>query len=147
MRIHFDGTTYEVTSVHEYGYLHMLELDDGTEWYIARNHGHAGEAARQYWEDMIDNDPEEFRCIVGEEALLAWCLGQSHAVGSVPCSSLDEWLDLTESVPEEQWASYDGVEIEGAHLSLSLMRELGWEDGDVFERRGLCQYVTLYRHN
>jgi len=83
---------------------------DGMEFYLFNDTEEAGEAAREYWEDMASNDPAEFTCMVGEAALVAWGLNQDYAVGSIGVSSLQEWLDLWESVPEEHFASYDHLE-------------------------------------
>jgi len=59
---------------------------------------------------MAENDPSEFTCIVGEQTLVAWALGQPASPGNVSCSSLTEWLDLVATVPEEEWAGYDHQE-------------------------------------
>ena len=112
MKIKLNNEWLEVTNINNYGYLPTLELEDNTEWYVAESSEHAGEKTKEYWQEMINNDPVEFRLIVGDNALIAWAFGENHAVGSVGCSSLNEWLDLTTEYPEEQWASYDGEEIE-----------------------------------
>ena len=110
----FDGSTKHIASVREDGYGTTLEFDDEPgEWYIFETHEEAGQAARKYWEDLANDDPAEFRAIVGDEALIGWSLGQSRAVGATAVSSLNEWLDLWLDVPEEEFARYDGNEWEG----------------------------------
>ena len=112
MKIKLNNEWLEVTNINNYGYLPTLELEDNTEWYVAESSEHAGEKTKEYWQEMINNDPKEFTCMVGEDALIAWALGKNYAVGNVGCNSLDEWLDLTTEYPEEQWAAYDGEEID-----------------------------------
>lgn len=108
----------------------LISLYDGREFYIFSSSEIAGDVAREYWKDMAENDPREFTCIVGEKALIAWGLGQNYAPGSVGVNSLEEWLDLTSTVPEEHWASYDGLE-----------REFKCKHPDYSD------YTVAYRHN
>lgn len=95
----------------EYNDILMVTIGN-REFYLFIDENDAGEEARKYWEHMAYNDPREFRCIVGDEALVNWCLGQPYAVGNESVSTLDEWLDLWVAHPEEHWASYDGKERE-----------------------------------
>ena len=135
--ITIDGEACEVNEVHEYTgtTTPLLELDDGTEWYVAESNETAGEAAREYWEAMAQDDPEEFASIVGEKTLVAWALGQYAGPGSTQVQSLDEWLDLWLDTPEEHFASYDG-NMWDAVLSEALVDELGFGPD-----------VVAYRHN
>ncbi|MCD6162599.1 MAG: hypothetical protein J7K40_09335 [candidate division Zixibacteria bacterium] len=71
----------------------------------------AGQAARDYWEDMARNDPEELTCMVGKETLVAWALNQYAGPGETQVRNLEEWLDLWLDVPEEHFARYDGIEL------------------------------------
>lgn len=89
-----------------------IELENGEEYFLFKDSELAGDAARIYWEDMAQDDPEEFTCIVGKESLIAWCLGQSAGPGMVGVNSLEDWFNLVASVPEEHWASYDSLERE-----------------------------------
>lgn len=132
--IAIDNEVYEVTDLNELGY-YMLTLDDKTEWYIFQDSESAGEAAREYWEDLVRIDPQEFTCLVGEETLVSWALGQSAGPGSTAVNSLQEWLDLWLDTPEEHFASYDGNEVE-CRISKSLQDELGFTNSCV-----------CYRHN
>jgi len=133
MRIKIDNIIYNVTQVVGYEY-NLIEVD-GKEFYLFENAKVAGEAARLYWEDLAQADPQEFTAIVGEKALIAWGLGQNYAVGSVGVDSLEEWLDLWLDTPEEQWASYDCRE-----LTVNVCgRKLEWELGFV--------PTVAYRHN
>jgi len=133
-----DGEVCKVKEVVNYGYLPMIELEDGRDYYIAKDKDEAGEKAREYWEEMAENDPEEFAALVGEKTLVSWALGQYAGPGSTKVQNLDEWLDLWLDTPEEQWASYDSQE-KDCRLNLNLITELGWEDNEV---NAVC-----YRHN
>jgi len=83
---------------------------DGAEYVLFRGTSEAGEAAREYWKDMADNDPREFTCLVGAETLIQWGMGHYAGPGSTQVRSLEEWLDLWLDTPEEHWASYDSEE-------------------------------------
>ena len=108
--ITIEGGEYQVVKITEYNYLPMVELEDSTQWYIAADSEEAGKATRRYWEDLAQNDPEEFVAIVGTKTLMAWALGQYAGPGLEQTDSLEAWLDLTAEYPEEQWAGYDGIE-------------------------------------
>jgi hypothetical protein len=102
-------TVFDADDADVQGDLQMIKADGG-EFYLFENNEDAGEAARAYWEDMAYNDPKEFTCMVGEETLIQWGLGQWAGPGSTQVQSLQEWLDLWLSIPEEHFASYDGNE-------------------------------------
>ena len=125
MNITIDGETHEVNKVYEHGSLPMLELDNGHEYYIAESAELAGEKAREYWEDLAQDDTKEFVCMVGQETLVSWALGQYAGPGSTQVKSLNEWLDLWLDTPEEHWASYDGEEKEARGPSYELLDRLG----------------------
>ena len=138
MKIKFDGETYEVEEIINGSYLPILQLDNGTEWYIAKDYDEAGKAAQEYWEDMAKNDPEEFRHIIGEERLLKWALNESDEYG---IRNLEEFLDAVESAPEETFAGYDGNLIEGIeYADDELIEELDLDETEL-------QKVILMRHN
>lgn len=126
MKIKFDGKIYIVEKIEHYGHLPILEFEDGTEWYIAENREQAGEKAREYWEELAQNDPKEFACLVGEEVLVNWGLGISDGPGSTAVCGLQDWLDLWLDTPEEHFAGYDGLEIDVEVLSRDLCEELGF---------------------
>lgn len=127
MEIVIDGETYEVNHIRDIGFgdLHELETDDG-DFIVAESEETAGAAAREYWEEMAEGDPQEFVHLVGEETLVQWGLGRSAGPGSTHVSSLDEWLDLWLTTPEEQWASYDGSEREVSEVGDDVAEELGY---------------------
>jgi len=108
MRIKIDGEVYEVDKVYKGGQLPLLECGK-MEFYVAADSEEAGEAAADYWRDMAKNDKKEFRCIIGDKRLLQWVMGESDSFG---ISSLEEFYEVTATVPEEQWAGYDGQERE-----------------------------------
>lgn len=143
MKIVIDGNEYEVNDVNDWDYI-QIETDDG-DFAIFKSNEDAGEKAREYWQDMVENDKDEFVAIVGTDALVSWALGQNYAVGSVGVSSLDEWLDLWLDAPEEHFASYDGNECQIDFISRDLLREL-YDDVEWIEaiRDG---YAVAYRQN
>ena len=125
MNITIDGTEYEVMCVFDGGYLSTVECGK-EEFYVARDSKEAGEAAREYWEDLAQDDPEEFTCLVGSETLIRWGLGQSAGPGSTHVTSLNEWLDLWLDTPEENWAGHDGMDRKVDKCSEDLEDELGF---------------------
>lgn len=127
MSIVIDGETLEVSSTRQIGYgdLWELETDDG-DYIVSENSETAGQAARERWQEMAENDPAEFTCIVGEQTLIAWGLGQSAGPGTTKVSSLSEWLDLWLNTPEEEFASYDGSERDVEEVGTDLVDELGF---------------------
>jgi len=135
MKITIDQEEYEIDKVitDSYG-LPMIEIGN-MEFYVAESSEEAGIKARERWQDMAENDKKEFICIVGEEALIAWCLGESYGPGSTAVNSLEEWLDLWLDTPEEEFASYDGVECEVEDADDELIEELGFTP------------TVAYRHN
>ena len=136
-----DNEVVEVKNILENTYGFTVELDNGQEYILFETHEQAGEAAREYWEDMAHNDRSEFICLVGEKNLVAWCLGEYAGPGSTQVKSLDEWLDLYLDVPEEQWASYDGYEIEGIQCNRNFLMEV-FGDADLDK-----DYIVMYRVN
>ena len=108
--IWIDGERHEIVDIFNGGPLLLAVLDDRSEWYLAESSESAGEAAREYWQDLADNDSAEFACLVGEQTLVEWALGRYAGPGYTKVSSLEEWLDLWLDTPEEEWASYDGEE-------------------------------------
>jgi len=111
---YIDGerTIFNTENASSDGYLTMIETEDGKEFYLVENQEAAGEKAREYWEDMAQDDPEEFVFIVGSETLLQWGLGNYAGPGLTAVQSLEGWLDLHLDCPEEHFAQYDGVERE-----------------------------------
>lgn len=135
--IKIDGNWYVVERANNHSYA-MLELDDGTEWYIFESSEVAGEVTKEYWRDMAESDPREFTAIVGEETLIAWGLGPVAGPGNVHVRGLQDWLELTGEHPEEQWASYDGAEVEPEECNEALVTWLSFDD---------IANVVIYRHN
>ena len=133
MRVKIDGEIYTVEEVYQGGYLPIVQCD-GAEFYVAEDSEAAGKAARRYWEDRANDDAEEFACLVGRETLVAWGLGRSAGPGYSQVRSLQEWLDLWLSTPEEEFASYDGDERQVNRVG-RLSVELGFVP------------TVAYRHN
>lgn len=124
MRIRIDGELLTVDEVRTCTSLPMVRCGR-EEYYLAESSEKAGEAARERWADMAENDPREFEAMVGAETLVKWCLGQYAGPGSTQVKSLQEWLDLTADHPEEEFASYDGHEREVERVG-RLQDELGF---------------------
>jgi len=131
--VNIDGEVLDV-DVHPNGYATVSS--GNREWYVFQDTEQAGEEARDYWENMAEYDQAEFTCMVGESTLIEWALGNYAGPGSTQVCSLKDWLDLWYDTPEEQWASYDGTEVDGT-VSKEVMEELGFDDKDV----------VFYRHN
>jgi hypothetical protein len=123
MRIKIDGELYHVSKVYNHGYLPMIETEEGEDFYLSESSEKAGEAARQYWEELAQNDPKEFACLVGEETLVKWGMRHYAGPGSTQVRSLEEWLDLWLDTPEEEFASYDSIERSVERVGV-LAREL-----------------------
>lgn len=105
---------------------HAIKTENGLEYYVFESQEQAGKEARDYWENMAQNDPEKLICIVGEKALLAWALNQPYAVGAVNVRSLQEWLDLSLDCPAEHFATHDNEECEVSACSSDLVDALGF---------------------
>lgn len=121
-----DGETVEIRNVRDLG-SNGYELDEagakyGRSWIVFPTREAAGEAARERWQDMAENDPKEFICMVGEETLIAWALGRSG--GHAGCSSLEQFLDLIADNPCEEFAGYDGEEREMTDFGVEIADEL-----------------------
>ena len=108
MKIIIDGELMDVDSVHTGGYLPNVYIGK-MDFYVAMNEEDAGKATRKYWQEMAENDKREFLAIIGEERLVGWALGESDNFG---CSSLNDFLDIVEEHPEEEFGSYDGSSVD-----------------------------------
>lgn len=105
-RIRIDGELLTIERIFTGGYLPLVETDGG-EFYLAASSEDAGKAARERWES---EDESELRCLLGDETLIQWGLGNWAGPGTTQVRSLAEWLDLWLDTPEEEFASYDGDE-------------------------------------
>lgn len=140
--IQFDGETFNIDESHAYSNNAGLYVTwNGADYHLFADSNIAGEAAREYWDDMAHNDKSEFTCIVGEAALISWALDESYCVGTSAVSSLSEWLDLWLATPEEHWASYDGETCE-VLINESMAEEFSfaWNDDG-----GGWQSAVMYR--
>lgn len=135
-----DGDRIEspIVTPYEDGGVTGAQIRDGNrEWILFADREDAGKAARAYWQAMAENDPVEFRIMVGEENLIKWAMGESAGPGSNKVTSLNDWLDLFLHVPEEHFAGYDGTEIDiyAGDVGQELIDELGFTP------------EVAYRHN
>jgi hypothetical protein len=128
MLITINGKIYTVEHIEMYE-LPLLYLDDCSKWYIAQSSAEAGVMARNYWEDMARNYKKEFIAIVGEEILISWALGEYAGPGSEQVKSLEDWLDLFLTRPEEHFASYDGMEVL-CRINNNLMDKLNFSENN-----------------
>jgi hypothetical protein len=131
--VEVDGRMSDVDDININTYLPMVSTD-GKEYYLANSSGDAGEIAREYWQNMIDNNPEEFSSIIGVDVMAKWARGISAGPGNVRVRSLSDWLDLVSDHPEEEF-SVDSKELE-AVLSEDLAKMLN-----------LKPTVVAYRHS
>ncbi len=100
------------------------EIGEGQRsWIVAVDRETAGALAREHWEDMAKHDRSEFACIIGEERLVQWALGESDSYG---ISSLEEFLEITADNPEDELAGYDGAEQDASAACPVLLKELGF---------------------
>ena len=102
-----NGLRRKILNVRDHGHWADIETDDGC-FYVFEEREEAEAMTRQYWEDFVEEDPDEFVEIVGKDALISWALGK----WAQNASSLQEWLDMVSSEPEAHLASYDGEECE-----------------------------------
>lgn len=132
--IMIDGEIYDVDNIATGSYLPLIEVGN-QEFYVAKDSTAAGKATRKYWSDMAQHDKSEFRATVGDEALLAWALGEPGGPGSAKVTSLQAWLNVTAEHPEENFASYDGNERTVQAVGANVKKELGFTP------------KVAYRHN
>lgn len=138
LTITIDGEQIDIGEVWDGGYLPTVAASDdpqARDWHVAEDRDMAGAEAVEYWRDLATDDPAEFRCIVGDECLIRWALGQSAGPGTTNVNTLEEWFELHRDCPEEDWASYDGQEWEVEAVSQGLIDELGFTP------------TVAYRHN
>lgn len=117
----------EIDSKRDIGFGDGVEIETDEGDFILFESGlAAGEAAREYWLEMVENEPEEFTTLVGEETLIAWAIGRYAGPGSQKVKNLEEWLDLWLNNPEEQWAGYDGEERDVEALTSEAKVDIGF---------------------
>jgi hypothetical protein len=104
----------------------MAELPTGsygTEIHLFKDEEQAGEYAREYWKDFIEDDHHSAIEILGAENLIAWALGKPAGPGTIKVRSLNEWLDLYRRDPSEHFAS-GPFEIEA--IGENIVEKLGF---------------------
>lgn len=112
MEITINNETLSVDAIDASGELPLIDTKDGRAFYVAESSDIAGVAVREYWLDMLKNDTENFRVLMGDETLVRWCLGQKGGWGKVKANTLDQWMDLQACNPAKHFALYDGEEQE-----------------------------------
>ena len=93
------------------------------EWIVFDDYDDAEEACKAYFRSMRQNDPEEFKCLVGADRILGWGMGQGSFEGF-----LDE-LD-----PAEHFASYNGNEINNIEVGADFEEEIGFRPAVAYCR-------------
>ena len=71
--------------------------------HVFKSEEEAGEHAREYWRDYIEQDAAEAVSLLGAENLIQWALGKPAGPGSLKVNSLEEWLDLYKEDPCEHF--------------------------------------------
>jgi hypothetical protein len=129
-----DGEAIEIGRVtqHDGGGVEVTELGCSRTWILFEDSDDAGKAARAYYADMAQNDPEYLRTLVGSECLTRWALGQPAGPGSAQVCSLSEWLDLYLSRPEEHFAHYNGDECDVESVTAEGIEEIGFTPGVAY---------------
>jgi len=103
-----------------------VELPTGkyaTELHLFKDEEQAGEYARDYWKDFIEDDRASAIEILGAETLMAWALGDPAGPGTSKVNSLEEWLDLYLDAPDEHF-ELGPFEIEA--IGENLVEKLGF---------------------
>jgi hypothetical protein len=121
---------YDATDVDDYnaiGYGNGVEIETREgDFILFEDAEEAGKAAREYYADMAAEDPDEFANLVGTDTLVSWGLKQPAGPGTVKVRSLDEWLDLFLTRPEDEWARYDNEELDVIQVADTVVESLGF---------------------
>ena len=75
----------------------------GASIHVFKSEEEAGEYAREYWRNYIEEDAVEAVHLLGAENLIQWALGKPAGPGSLKVNSLEEWLDLYKEDPSEHF--------------------------------------------
>jgi hypothetical protein len=95
----------------------------GASIHVFKSEEEAGEYAREYWREQIEDDADEAVHLLGAENLIQWALGKPAGPGSRKVNSLEEWLDLYKEDPSEHFE--DGpFEIEA--IGENIIEKLGF---------------------
>lgn len=98
----------EIESVIKGPYLPMIVTTEGKKYYVAESVEKAGEAARRYWSDMMNNAPDEFIETVGADNVITLAKGEPADLGIGrlgEVESLADFLNLVEMFTMYTWAS------------------------------------------
>lgn len=131
-KIKIDGEWMQVESAHNYGVGIEIVTESG-DFLLFPDSEAAGDAAKDRWLDLKVHDPKEFRCLIGDETLIAWACGEPGGPGIAKVCSFKEWLDVVAAHPWEEFASYDGEQRDVDGISsgaMAMLREAGI-GGDV----------------
>lgn len=103
----FNGDAVNPIEIEPDGHLPRIDLG-GRCYYLAADEETAREAVKRYCREMQQHSPEELVCLLGEETVRSWGLGQSVKIGDHQIDNFDDWVDLASNYPQAVWASYDG---------------------------------------
>lgn len=103
-----DCTIQDITDIYDDAFGTCICIGN-QEYYVFTDREDAEQAVYKYWEDMAQDDPKEFACIIGDDRLIKWALNQSDEYGI--CNA-DEFFEVCGQHCEETLAGYDGQENE-----------------------------------
>ena len=78
-------------------------------FYLFASEEDAGKHVRQYWSELIEDDPDEAVQILGAGTLIQWALGRAAGPNTAKVHSLEEWLDLYLTEWHEHFEDYHYV--------------------------------------
>jgi len=101
-----------VSSVEDDGYLPVVRLTNGREYYLAHDFDQASQAAKQFWFDLIARHPARLNDLIGGSVLRNWSLGREDGPGSEKINtSLEQWIENTVAKhPDIAFGHYAGSE-------------------------------------
>jgi len=79
-------------------------------FYLFASEDDAGKHVREYWSELIQDDPREAVDILGADTLIEWALGRPAGPGHYKVHSLEEWLDLYLTDWHEHFEDYQYVD-------------------------------------
>ncbi len=129
MNVSIDDTEYIVEDIYDSW---ILVTDSWEHFQVFESREVAWKKAREYWQEMLEYDQDEFVHMVWEGSLISWALWNRWWPGMGKVNSLHEWLDLHIDYAEEQFATYDSTERDVTDISNALVEELWFTPGVAY---------------
>ena len=131
MKATIDGTEVTIVEVGSNGYLPTIRTE-AQEYVCAIDGQAAGEQARQYWLDMLNNETQEFLDMMGPNIVAAWLQNRITAAPFVPYGSIGfgDWLDSVNTFPSGTWSG-TGEDVEAETDDDDLLEQLGFDADDM----------------